>query len=123
MAPDGQVSGVTIMKRIAMAVLAGLVLAGAVAEPAAAANVCLRVRDIKNSTPAKDGSSITFTMADGKAYRNDLGSKCQDLWFNGFEWTLHSDVVCDDELGLTVLRSGEVCKLGKFTQITPAPKG
>jgi hypothetical protein len=105
-----------------MAVLAGLVLAGAI-QPAAAAGVCLRLRDIKSSDAAKDGSAITFKMNDGKVYRNDLGGKCPDLWFNGFAWTLHSEQVCDGELGLRVLRSGEVCKLGKFTEVTPAPKG
>jgi hypothetical protein len=117
------VFGVMTMKRVSMAVLAGFLLAGTVAGPAMAASVCLRVRDIRNSDAAKDGGSITFKMADGKTYRNDLEGKCQDLWFNGFTWTLHSDQVCDGELGIKVLRSGEVCKLGKFTEVTSAPKG
>jgi hypothetical protein len=91
-------------------------------QPAAAA-VCLNVRSIKNSDVSKDGTSITFEMKDGKIWRNDLAGSCPDAWFNGFAWTLHADTVCDNELGLRVLRSGQVCKLGKFTQITPAPRG
>jgi hypothetical protein len=110
------------MKTLSMATLTAAVLAVSL-QPAFAAGVCLRVRDIKNSDAAKDGTSITFTMNDGKVYRNDLGGRCADLQFNGFAWVVRSDEVCDNESGIRVLQSGEVCKLGKFTQITPAPKG
>jgi hypothetical protein len=105
-----------------MAMLAAAVLAVSL-QSAAAANVCLRVKDIKNSDAAKDGTSITFTMNDGKVYRNDLGGRCNDLQFNGFAWTVRSDEVCDNETGIRVLQSGQICKLGKFTQVTPAPRG
>lgn len=100
--------------------LAGLV-ASAVAVQPAMAGVCLTVKDIKSSDVAKDGTSITFEMRNGKIYRNELAGKCPDAWFNGFAWTIHADTVCDDEPGLRVINSGEVCHLGKFTEMTPAP--
>ena len=110
------------MRILSMATLAFAVLAVSL-QPVSAAGVCLRVKDIKSSDAAKDGASITFTMNDGKVYRNDLGGRCNDLQFNGFVWTVRSDEVCDNENGIRVLQSGQVCKLGKFTPVTPAPRG
>ena len=94
----------------------------AVAGPALAATVCLFTRDITSTTPKDDGSAITFKMRDGSVWRNDLSGRCPDLRFNGFEWTIRNpgERVCENEQTLRVLRSGEVCALGKFTQITPA---
>ncbi|HWC63099.1 MAG TPA: hypothetical protein VG501_05710 [Rhizomicrobium sp.] len=112
------------MKRMSIALLTGLVVAGAMAGPAMAASVCLNTRDIKSSDPAPDGASITFKMNDGKVWRNDLKGRCPDLKFNGFAWTLHEDQVCENQNSFRVLRSGQVCVLGKFTQVTtPAPPG
>ena len=93
------------------------------AQPALAeGGVCLNVKNIKNSEVAKDGTSVTFEMKDGKIWRNDLAGTCPDAWFNGFAWTVKADVMCDDEPGFTVINSGQVCKLGKFTAMTPAPR-
>jgi hypothetical protein len=120
----GAFFGATTMKRVSMAALAGLLLAGAASGPAMADKVCLNLRDIRSSDPSPDGGSITFKMNDGKTWRNDLQGRCPDLRFNGFAWTLHQDSVCENENSFRVLRSGEVCKLGKFTQMTaPAPRG
>ena len=83
----------------------------------------LNVKSIKSSDVAKDGTSITFEMKDGKIWRNELAGTCPDAWFNGFAWTVHADTVCDNEPGLRVINSGQICKLGKFTQMTPAPRG
>ena len=102
------------------AILAGLAVSALAIQPAMA-GICLTVKDIKSSDVAKDGTSITFQMANGKIYRNDLAGKCPDAWFNGFAWTVHADQVCDDEPGMRVINSGEICHLGKFTQVTPAP--
>ena len=108
-------------------ILSGVILAGvatmALAVQPAAAGVCLNVKSIKNSEVAKDGTSITFEMKDGKIWRNELAGTCPDAWFNGFAWTVHADTVCDNEPGLTVINSGQICKLGKFTAMTPAPRG
>jgi hypothetical protein len=110
------------MRKLSLAMLAGLLLTSTAAEPAAAA-VCLNVLNIANSHSARDGASITFTMTDGKIWRNDLKGKCPDLAFNGFVWGVHGDQVCENGQSLRVLQSGEVCELGKFTQVTSAPKG
>jgi len=104
--------------------LAGFVLAAS-AGPVLAQDtgkVCLYLRDISSTDPAKDGGSIDFKMRDGKIYHNELKSRCSDLWFSGFKWVVHGpDMVCDNEQSIHVLESSQVCTLGKFTQMTPAP--
>ena len=88
---------------------------------AQAVPICLRTQDMLQSEPAKDGASITFKMRDGSVWRNDLHSRCPDLQFDGFVWRVRDagDSVCEDTQSLRVLRSGQVCVLGKFTQIQP----
>jgi hypothetical protein len=110
------------MRKLSLTMPAGLLLASMAVEPAAAA-VCLNVEDIANSHAARDGASITFTMTDGKIWRNDLKGKCPGLGFSGFAWSVQADQVCDNSQLLRVLESGEICALGKFTQVTSAPKG
>src|SRR5271170_1152069 len=108
------------MKAIAYSVLAGLVLAGALAASPASARVCLNTRDIVGST-SKDGKILDFTMRDGTLYRNHLQGVCSDLRFEGFEWVIHGpEEVCENMQSLRVLRSGQVCVLGKFDP--PVPK-
>jgi hypothetical protein len=109
-----------MMKRVSNILMAGIALAALAAQPAAA-GVCLNVKSIKSSDVSKDGSAITFEMRDGKIWRNQLKGQCPDIWFNGFAWTVQADTVCDDEPGLTVIRSGQICQLGKFTALTAAP--
>ena len=107
---------------VSVVIVAGLAVpaaAPAFADPA----VCLTVKNIKSSDVAKDGTSVTFEMRDGKIWRNDLQGSCPDAWFNGFAWTVHADTVCDNEPGMKVLQSGQICTLGKFTAMTPAPRG
>jgi hypothetical protein len=103
--------------------LAGFALA-ATAGPVLAQDtgkVCLNLRDISSTDPAKDGTSIDFKMRNGAIYHNDLQGRCSDLWFSGFKWVIHGpDQVCDNEQSLRVLDSGQVCTLGKFSQMTPA---
>lgn len=90
----------------------------------ASANTCLDVRDIASSKPNDTGSAITFTMRNGAVWRNDLRGICPDLKFEGFEWVVRGpETVCENMQSLRVLHSGQVCELGKFTQITPAKKG
>lgn len=106
-------------------VFAGLLLAGAVlATTPAFANICLSSRDIV-STNSKDGRILVFTMRDGRVLRNHLKGVCPDLRFDGFVWVLHgNNDVCENMQTLRVLKSGEVCQLGKFdppTMKAPAP--
>ncbi len=103
------------------ALLAALMTVATVV-PADAAKVCLSTRNMRDTTPANDGSSITFKMNDGSVWRNDLKGRCPDLKFNGFAWTVRNPgaTVCDNEEIIRVIRSGEICALGKFTQIQPS---
>ena len=88
---------------------------------AEAKTICIKSQDIQNSVPDKTGSAITFTMKDGKVWRNDLQARCPDLQFEGFAWTLHgTDEVCDDQQVIRVINSPEICALGNFKDITPA---
>ena len=87
----------------------------------ARANVCINVRDIVSSAPNKDGTAITFTMRDGKVWRNDLQGKCSDLKFEGFSWALPIGTdVCEREQSIRVIQSPQICMLGKFTDVTPS---
>lgn len=88
---------------------------------AQAATICLRTQDMVESQPAKDGASITFKMRDGSVWRNDLHGRCPDLRYDGFVWRIldASETVCEDIQSLRVLRSGQICMLGKFTQVQP----
>ncbi len=96
----------------------------ALSAPALAAPpICLSTQDMTNTDPQKDGKAIMFHMRDGSVWRNDLQGACPDLRFDGFEWTVRNPdyTVCENMQSLRVLRSGEICVLGKFTQVT-APK-
>lgn len=83
--------------------------------------ICLSTRQIANTSPSPDGSAITFRMTDGSVWRNDLRGRCPDLRWNGFVWSTRNPMssVCENEQTLTVIRSGEVCALGNFTQLSP----
>jgi hypothetical protein len=108
-----------MMKILCMAAFAATMLAGA----AQAAPVCLRTQDMVSTDPQKGGESIIFKMRDGSTWRNDLHGRCPDLWFNtGFSWVVRNGdgSVCENEDTLHVLRSAEICTLGKFTQLTPS---
>ena len=76
---------------------------------------------MRDTTPQNDGRAIVFTMKDGSQWRNTLIGRCPDLKFNGFVWAVRNPgaTVCENENALTVIRSGETCVLGKFTQIRP----
>jgi hypothetical protein len=104
------------------AVLAALMTVATAMPADAAGKICLSTRNMRDSTPANDGTSITFKMNDGSVWRNDLKGRCPDLKFNGFAWTVRnpSATVCENEEIIRVIRSGEVCQLGKFTQVAPA---
>ena len=107
-----------MIKTLWMAAMAVTALSGA----AYAAPICLRTQDMVSTDPQKGGASILFKMRDGSTWRNDLHGRCPDLWFNtGFVWTIRNGdgTVCENEESLRVLRSAEICTLGKFTQITP----
>lgn len=108
-------------------VLAGTVfLLSAVAGAASADQrpICLSTKAIASTSPAPDGRAIVFRMTDGSVWRNDLRGRCPDMRWDGFTWTTSNPLarVCEDEQTLRLIKTGEVCGLGKFTQLSP-PSG
>ena len=112
------------MKRVisGAALLAALLTVTAVMPAEAAGKICLSTRNMRETTPQNDGAAITFKMNDGSVWRNDLRGRCPDLKFNGFSWTIRNPggTVCENEEIIKVIKSGEICGLGKFTQVAPA---
>ncbi|MGH6827441.1 MAG: hypothetical protein ACREFW_00850 [Rhizomicrobium sp.] len=84
--------------------------------------VCLSTRAIASTSPAPDGRTIVFRMTNGSVWRNDLRGRCPDLRWDGFVWSTRNPLgeVCEFEQTLSLLKTGEVCALGKFTEIEPA---
>ncbi len=110
------------MKKIlpGAAVLAAIAMMAA-APAQAAGPFCLSTRNFESTEAHHNGGAIDFKMRDGSVWRNELRGRCPDLKFNGFIWTVRNPdaTVCENENALTVIRSGETCALGKFTQIKP----
>lgn len=105
------------MKKIVK--LAMLLAVGATSvAPVAAAPVCLNTYYI-DSTHVVNAKTILFKMKNGTVWRNTLHSPCPGLLFDGFTYTLHTMDLCDDLQVIRVLRSDEVCVLGKFTKEVP----
>jgi hypothetical protein len=104
-------------------IITAIALAGVVAASPVSAKICLRSQDIV-STHSDDGKVLTFKMRNGQTLVNHLQGACPDLKFNGFEWTLHGiENVCENEQSLRVLRSGQICVLGKFDPAVPHAPG
>ena len=107
------------MKTIIATVAA--VLAITAASPALAANTCVQVRDIDSAT-SKDGKLMTFRMKDGRVLVNHLQGVCSDLRYEGFVWTVRgTEDICENQQSLKVLRSGQICLLGKFDVVKDKP--
>lgn len=86
-------------------------------ETANAADICLRVSDIKSAT-SPDGKTLIFRMQNGDVWANKLHGPCPDLKFNGFVWVVRgTEIACENQQSLRVLQSGEICTLGKFTKL------
>ena len=112
------------MKTILLSCAAAMLVATAgtaMAQPARTP-ICLSTRSISQTSPSPDGTAITFRMTDGSVWRNDLRGRCPDLRWDGFSWTTSDPMarVCENEQTLRLMRTGEVCGLGKFTQLQPA---
>src|SRR5437868_9344421 len=107
------------MKTIITTIAAAITLAAI--SPASAANMCVQSRDIQG-TNSKDGKLLTFRMRDGRVLVNHLQGVCSDLRYEGFAWVLHgTEEICENEQSLKVLRSGQVCVLGKFDVVKDKP--
>ena len=98
------------------------VMALLIAVSPAAANVCVKSREIL-STDSKDGRLLTFKMKDGRVLVNHLQGICTDLRYEGFVWVLRGgdEDICENQQSLRVLRSGQTCLLGKFDTLKDKP--
>jgi hypothetical protein len=115
------------MRMISVVTTAGLLLSStyAVAQPYREDGasrrhdrICLNTRQIVSSK-SRDGRTMLFRMRDGRQYINHLRGYCPGLKFDGFSWVLRSgdEEVCENAQSLRVLRSGEVCILGRFEPV------
>ena len=105
------------MKTFAKLVLL-LALGAAGVSPAVAAPVCLNSYYIDHTTVV-DAKTILFRMKNGTVWRNTLHTSCSGLLFNGFAYTLQTLEICDNLQTIHILRTGEVCVLGKFSPELP----
>ena len=86
------------------------------ASSAIASPVCLQAYRIRNTT-VLDSRTVLFHMNDGTVWRNTLQSPCPALMWHGFSYVLRDeDAVCDNQVPIRVVESGQVCMLGKFTR-------
>jgi len=88
------------------------------ANTALAAPVCLQSYLIRNTTVI-DARTVLFHMNNGTVWRNTLQSPCPALKFRGFSYVLRGeDAVCENQVPIRVIESGQVCMLGKFTRVS-----
>lgn len=118
--------------RALVSIFAGGLLVLQVSNPAAAqrdrspdgrsdsGRICLNNRQIVSSR-SRDGRTMLFQMRDGRQYINHLHGYCPGLKFDGFSWVLRSgdERVCENAQSLRVLRTGEICLLGRFEPVSP----
>ena len=81
-------------------------------------NVCLDPQQIQG-TQVKDARTILFHMRDGTTWLNTLVAPCPWLVSqqSGFKQTIHSDRICANNQTITVIATGNVCRLGTFTKV------
>jgi hypothetical protein len=121
------------MPRFSYALMAALITALAIAttlpaaaqpapgQPTPGRKICLNNQDVLSAS-STDGRTMVFRMRNGTTYINHLRGACPGLRFNGFAWELRGiNDICENQQTLRVLRSGEVCMLGKFDP--PLPRG
>jgi len=111
------------MRKVLKTSLIGTIVLAAATPVLAAPNVCIDTRQIASQKVEGGGSAILFTMRDGTQYRNKLQGRCPDLDFNGYVWTVRNpdNTVCDRASTLRVLQSGQICQIGNFEKVSPAP--
>ena len=99
---------------------AALVLAASapaeVSAPPASSSLCINVRNIQR-TEVQDDRTILFHMRDGKVWQNRLRQICPMLTTSPWTQVLHNDQVCSNQQFIRVIRTGDTCSLGDFTQV------
>jgi len=104
------------MRTFVSAFTAAAIAAGAMAAPAMASPICLTSHLIDHTSVQKDAQTILFYMKGGKVYSNTLRNRCPGLNFHGFVMNLRgTDVVCDNQMSISVLVTHETCMMGAFS--------
>ena len=86
----------------------------------AGAKTCIDTREIAKTDFSHDGRSLQFTLKNGRSFRNELESPCPNLTVSGFVWVLRNGPkVCDSETSIRLILTGDLCKIGKFSPVTP----
>jgi hypothetical protein len=108
-----------------LALVAGSGLAFVATAPVQAENnnpnpntVCLVPDEIK-FTQTKDAKTILFTMRDGTVWQNTLAASCPSLTAHGSAWShdVRANRICANQQQITLLETGQVCRLGTFTRV------
>jgi hypothetical protein len=63
---------------------------------------------------------LVITLKNGVVWAGALRGSCPDIRFNGFSWEVAGGQVCENMQSIRVLRSGQICTLGK---LSPQAKG
>ena len=81
-------------------------------------SVCLVPGDIQN-TEVKDAQTIVYHMRNGETWQNKLAAPCADLarGTRSYSQDILGDKICGNTQHITVLDTGQVCRLGAFSRL------
>ncbi len=110
---------------------AALAVALGIAAPAAALaddahkSICIASYQIDH-TEIPDDNTIIFHMRDHKVWKNTLIDRCVGLKINSRGFTYSptnpgTDEICSNLQMIRVNDTGQICLLGEFTPVEPAP--
>ena len=84
-------------------------------------NLCMRSDHIARKTII-DNRTIIFALDDGTRWKNTLQHDCTGLRLaDGFAMVARDSYICANQQPIKIIGPGNVCYLGDFTQVTPAP--
>jgi|SwirhisoilCB3_FD_contig_51_4282908_length_1432_multi_11_in_0_out_0_2 hypothetical protein len=104
------------MKKIGLTIaclFAGGVFAAAVPASADVVPACIQPHLIDH-TQVVDSKTILFHMRGGKIWQNNLPVSCSGLKLHGFVVRGQDNQICGGQ-GISLVETGSVCMLGKFT--------
>lgn len=83
--------------------------------------LCLRSDHMARKTIV-DNRTIIFALDDGTRWKNTLQHDCTGLKLaDRFAMVAHDNYICANQQPIKIIGSGNVCYLGAFTQVAPAP--
>jgi hypothetical protein len=83
--------------------------------------LCLRNDHIAHKTIV-DNRTIIFALDDGTRWKNTLQHDCTGLKLaDGFAMIARDNYICANQQPIKIIGPGNMCYLGAFAQVTPAP--